>query len=140
MEQETNSKFITEPITVFKKVNIYKDGSLHPLFIDKNRPFVLGKWMHCEYHPTSGFKPRSVIDNFGNEKTGGWHCCFEPYAPHLSDELKNGHKRVWLECLAKGNTTVYKRPWNQGGNWILVEWLKPVRILENDKSTNNTEA
>jgi len=121
-------------IIVYKKVNLYADGSLHPLFIDTKRPFSLGEWMHCEYHPTKGFAPRSVLNDLGGN-IGGWHCCFYPIAPHLSDQLKGGHKRVWIKCEAKGASTVYERPWNQCGSWILVEWLRPLSILSDDEVT-----
>lgn len=130
-------------ITVYKKVNLYKDGTLHPLFIDTKRPFTIGEWMHCEYHPTKGFMPRSVVNNFDENPTGGWHCCFSPIAPHLADELKSGQKRVWLKCEAKGLRTIYERPWNQGGSWILVEWIKPVSVLTDEEvlsSVSQSEA
>ena len=110
---------------VYKLVRLGKDGNCYPLFIDKHKPFQFGNVMHAEFHPTKGFAPRSVDDN----QSGGYHCCFHPYAPHLSIHLASGESRVWIECEASGKTKEYKRPWNQGGNWILVEYLKPVRIV-----------
>lgn len=115
-----------EVLKVYKLVKLKKDGKCYPLFIDKDRAFEFGEWMHCEYHPTKGFAPRSIK---GDELIGGWHCCFQPVAPHLSEELANGEKRVWLECEAKGSTQKYDRSESQGGAWLLVEYLKPLRVM-----------
>lgn len=116
-------------MTVYKLVKLKKDGNCYPLFIDKDKPFLFGQWMHCEFHPTKGFAPRS-INRTEEEPMGGWHCTpYSPYAPHLSETLANGEKRVWIECEAKGQTQIYKRCLEQGGDWILVEWLKPIRVI-----------
>ena len=114
-------------MTVYKLVRIKKDGNCYPLFIDKNKPFIFDKWMKAEFHPTKGFAPRS-LNGFENP-TGGWHCCFTCFASHLSEELKTGEKRVWIECESKGDSKTYKRSLIQGGDWILVEYLKPLRIV-----------
>lgn len=112
---------------VYKLVRLGKDGLCYPLFIGKHKPFSFGTEMHCEYLPTKGFAPRSVDPA---DKTGGWHCCFQTYAEHLKEELKTGEKRVWIECEASGRTKTYKRSLLQGGDWILCEILKPIRIVE----------
>lgn len=112
---------------VYKKVRLKADGNCYPLFIAKNKPFVFGSWMKCEFHPTKGFAERNIDDN---EKTGGWHCCYQPIAPHLADKLASGEKRVWIECEAKGRTRKYNRPESQGGAWLLAEYIKPLRMLE----------
>ncbi len=111
---------------VYKKVRIKKDGKCYPLFIGKNKPFIFGEWMQCEFIPTKGFAERSISDT---EKIGGWHCCYQPVAPHLADELKSGEK-VWIECEAKGRTKRYERPESQGGAWVLVEYIMPLQIVE----------
>lgn len=114
---------------VFKKVRILKDGNCYPLFINKTKPFTFEEWMRAEFHPTKGFAPRSLngIDNAN--PIGGWHCCYKPIAPHISDELKTGEKRVWMMCEAKGEMKKYDRPESQGGAWLLVEYLKPIKLL-----------
>ena len=118
---------------VYKKVRILKDGKAYPLFIDKKKPFEFGSWMRAEYHPTKGFAPRSLgKDEDGNE-IGGWHCCFRPDAPHIADQLKSGEIRVWMVCEAKGKSQKYDRPESQGGAWLLVEYLKPLRILSDSE-------
>lgn len=130
---------VTEEVTIYKKVRLLKNGNIYPLFIDKRRPFIIGEWMHCEYHPTFGFKERSFVDENGN-KIGCWHCTFSPNAPHINDDLKSGEHRVWLECKAKGMTKRYDRPESQGGTWALYEWIKPVRVLtENEVLTKLKE-
>lgn len=111
---------------VYKKVRKGKDGKLYPLFIDKHREFVIGEWMQCEFHPTKGFAERSIDSDV---KIGGWHCCFQPVAPHLADQLSSGEKRVWLKCLAKGRIYKYNRPESQGGAWLLVEYIKPLEVI-----------
>lgn len=115
---------------VYKKVRIKQDGKCYPLFIGKQKAFEFGKWMKAEFIPTKGFAPRSIngIDN--ENPIGGWHCTYEMNAPHIADQLKSGEKRVWIECEAKGEMKTYDRPESQGGTWCLVEWLKPIRIVE----------
>jgi len=125
-------------MTVYKLVKIKKDGNTYPLFIDKNKPFRFGEWMKAEYHPTKGFAPRS-INGFENNPTGGWHCTFQTVAFHLSEQLKTGERRVWIECEAKGMTKTYKRSLLQGGDWILVEYLKPLRIVPEDEVKKQQE-
>lgn len=117
---------------VFKKVRIGKDGLLYPLFIDRNKPFVFGEWMHSEFHPTKGFAERSLGQDENGNELGGWHCCYQPIAPHIADELKTGEKRVWIECEAKGTIKKYDRPESQGGAWLLAEYLKPLKILKGE--------
>ena len=107
---------------VYKLVRQLKDGSLTPLFIGKKQPFVFGQKMKCEFLPTKGFAPRSVDD----KNSGGWHCCFQPVAPHLVENKKGGEHRVWIECEAEGKTCTYDR-------WILVEYLTPLRIVPWDE-------
>ena len=40
---------------------------------------------------------------------------------------------MWIECEASGKTKTYKRPFKQGGEWILVEVLKPLRVMGIDE-------
>ena len=131
--QSSITPFSSDVITVYKKVRISRDGTPLPLFIDNKRPFAIGKWMHCEYHPAKGFAPRSCGRKPDGRPLGGWHCCFMPIAPHLADQLKSGERRVWIKCEARGQRVVYDRPWNQGGSWILVEWLRPLAILTDEE-------
>ena len=120
-------------MTVYKLVRI-KEGTCYPLFIDKRKPFKFGTWMKSEFHQTKGFSPRS-LNGFENP-IGGWHCCYQPIAPHLSETLANGEQRVWIECEAKGMMTRYERPESQGGAWLLVEYLRPLRILDYSEVKN----
>lgn len=116
-------------ITVYKLVKLRKNGNCYPLFIGKKKPFVMNQEMQCEFLPTKGFAPRSVDD----ANTGGWHCCFFPVAPHLSEKLATGEQRVWLRCDGAGKMTTYKRGLHQGGDWILVEKLTPREILTSEQ-------
>ena len=38
-------------------------------------------------------------------------------------------KRVWVECEGE-DCEEYNRPESQGGNWVLCQRLKLVRVLE----------
>jgi len=102
----------------YKLLRILKsDGQLHPLFINKSVPTPIGVWMQAECHPTKSFAIRC-----------GWHCCFIPLAPHLSMELSNGEKRVWCEVEIE-DYTVYNRPAQQGGQWLLAQRMKINRVI-----------
>lgn len=124
-----NRNQLQQEIVVYKKVRRLKDGNYYPLFIDKKKPFVFGEWMKAEYHPTKGFLPRSLGQDDLGDEIGGWHCCFQPVAPHISDKLSSGEERVWMKCLIKGRHSTYDRPESQGGAWILAEWLMPLEIM-----------
>lgn len=101
----------------YKLLRIKKDGKLYPLFIDKNTPTPIGEWLQAECHPTKGFAIRQ-----------GFHCCFEMNAPHLKKELKNGEKRVWVECEVE-DWESYDRPESQGGAWILAQRMKITKVI-----------
>ena len=102
----------------YKLLRIKKDGKLYPLFINKTVETPIGEWMQAEFHPTAGFQPRK-----------GWHCCFQPLAPHLKLKLANGEQRVWVECEVE-DYTAYDRPESQGGAWILAQRMKINRIMD----------
>lgn len=99
-------------ITAYKLVRKMKDGSLAPLFIDKRYRFEPNVWKVAECFPTKGFAVRQ-----------GWHCCFTPVAPHLSEK-----KRVWVEVEVKDYET-YDRPESQGGKWVLSQNMKFIKEL-----------
>lgn len=101
----------------YKLLRIKKDGKLYPLFINKTVETPIREWMVAECFPTKGFAVRQ-----------GWHCCFKPIAPHLKTELKNGEKRVWVECEVEDFES-YNRPESQGGAWILAQRMKINRVL-----------
>lgn len=127
--EQFNDCFEPVTVTVYKLVKLRKDGNCYPLFIGKKKPFVMNQEMQCEYLPTKKFAPRSVDD----ANTGGWHCCFFPVAPHLSEKLATGEQRVWLRCDGAGKMKTYKRGLHQGGDWILVEKLTPREILTSEQ-------
>ncbi|MCP4321335.1 MAG: hypothetical protein GY787_05700 [Alteromonadales bacterium] len=101
----------------YKLFRLLKDNSIAPLFINKKQRLEEGVWYQAENHPTKGFAPRA-----------GWHCCYNPIAPHLSMELKSGEKRVWVEVDVEEVTKV-DRPASQGGAWVLAERMKVVKRL-----------
>jgi len=101
----------------YKLLRMKKDGKLYPLFINKTIATPIGEWMVAECHPTKGFAVRQ-----------GWHCCFQPVAPHLKKELASGEKRVWVECEVE-DWEKYDRPESQGGAWILAQKMKIVKVI-----------
>lgn len=96
----------------YKLMRLRKDGTLGPLFINSRQVVPVGEWLPAEQHETKGFAYRP-----------GWHCCFKPVAPHLSEK-----GRVWVEVEVEGCTT-YARPESQGGAWVLAERLRVVGTM-----------
>lgn len=105
----------------YKLMRQLKDGSVHPLFINKKEPTQFGVELPAECYPTKGFAVRQ-----------GWHCCFLPYAPHLKQDLSNGEHRVWVKVKVKDYET-YNRPESQGGAWILAQKMVAERIITNEE-------
>ena len=103
----------------YKLIRQKKDGKFYPLFIGKNKEYVFGEWLDAEFLPTKGFAVRK-----------GFHCCFQPIAPHLKTELANGEKRFWVECEVE-DWESYDRPESQGGSWILAQRMKIIGMADN---------
>lgn len=101
----------------YKLFRRLKDGQLYSLFIHKTVPLPFNEWMEAECYPTKGFAVRT-----------GWHCCFQPVAPHLKLHLSNGEERVWAEVEVE-DWEKYDRPESQGGAWILAKRMKIIRLL-----------
>ena len=101
----------------YKLIRLLKNGKYYPLFINKQEEYVFGEWLNAECFPTKGFAVRK-----------GFHCCFQPIAPHLKLKLSSGEQRVWVECEVE-NWESYNRPESQGGSWILAQKMKLVRVL-----------
>jgi hypothetical protein len=100
----------TTDLVGYKLFRLRKDGSLGPLFINKQLRLDVGGTYEAEEHRTKGYAFRP-----------GWHLCKTPTAPHLS---KNN--RVWAKVMAY-DATEYPRPESQGGAWLLA---KRITILE----------
>lgn len=102
----------------FKLLRKRADGTLGPLFINRNQVIEPGVWLEAEEHPTKGFAFRP-----------GWHCAPEPSAPHLKTSLKSGEQRVWCEVLITDHTSI-KRPAAQGGAWFLAKRMQLVKEVQ----------
>ncbi len=111
----------TEWKVAYKLMRQLKDGTVHPLFINKKEETRFGVVLPAECYPTKGFAVRQ-----------GWHCCFTPYAPHLKHDLSNGEHRVWVEVLVR-NYDTYNRPESQGGAWILAQEMIAERIISDEE-------
>jgi hypothetical protein len=97
----------------YKLMRLRKDGTLASLFINKRYVIPINIWLEAEDHPTKGYAHRP-----------GWHCTFEPYAPHLSKK-----NRVWVEVEVE-DYSFFERPENQGGQWILANKMKINNIIK----------
>ena len=115
--------FLVTKMIAYKLVRKKKDGKLYPLFINKTIATPIGIWIEAECHPTKGFAVRQ-----------GWHCCFNPYAPHLKEQLSNGEQRVWAEVEVE-DWESYNRPESQGGSWILAQKMKIIKELSIEEVT-----
>ena len=84
----------------YKLFEMNEAGELFPLFIDKNTPVPVGKWIAAEYHPTKGFAAR-----------GGWHIGADvPDAP-------------WLKSYDGTDLGYYRSRWKHGKRvWCEVEY------------------
>lgn len=97
----------------YKLVRKLKDGSKAPLFINQRLRYKEGVTLQAEDHTKKGFASRP-----------GFHCCFTPNAPHLSEK-----DRVWIEVDVE-DYEVYDRPVNQGGQWILAQTMTVVGEID----------
>ena len=91
----------------YKLVKQRKNGTYGPLFINRKAVLPVNVWLPAEDHPTKGYAYRP-----------GWHCTLEPKAPHLTEK-----GRVWVTVEVE-DFQIYERPKNQGGEWILANWMK----------------
>lgn len=157
MTNSTGTYFNRAAKSPSKTVKAYKlfrtlrgrPGELFPLFIDKSSPVPVGEWIEAEYHPTKGFAQRP-----------GWHVGRAPQAAHLMK--KDGSlpsDRVWAEVeipadvdwqpiadqsktkditgeTPAGGFYRFKRPFNQGGEWLIAGALKVNRLLTVDEVEN----
>ena len=108
-------------IKAYKLLRKKKDGLLYPLFIHKQYSTPIGEWLQAECYPTKGFAVRK-----------GYHCCFQPLAPHLKMKLSSGEERVWVECEVD-DWESYDRPASQGGSWVLAQRMKIIRELSENE-------
>lgn len=97
----------------YKLMRIRKDGSLGPLFINRQMRVPVGKWMWAHEFPTNGYAIRK-----------GWHAVEQPIAPHLAKH----EDRVWCEVELMG-FRMYDRPTAQGERWILANRMRVNRVL-----------
>lgn len=99
----------------YKLFRLRADGTVGPLFIDRRKVIEPGVWYQAQSIPTKGYALRP-----------GWHTLAQPVAPHLS---KRG--RVWAVVEINGYVT-FRRPEAQGGVWYLSEWMRLIRLLEDN--------
>jgi hypothetical protein len=97
-------------LIAYKLFRERKDGTLGPLFIGQSKIIPIGVWLEAEDIPTKGYAHRP-----------GWHAGVEPSAPHLS---KKG--RVWY-VVEIDEFYTFKRPRNQGGEWVIAKRMKVLQ-------------
>jgi len=117
-----------------------RSGEIFSLFIDKTQSIPLHEWIEAEVIITKGYAPRP-----------GWHAASLPKADHLSP-----NDRVWAEIeisdyiewqtvantqltkdirnrIPKNGFYRFKRPENQGGEWLIAGSMKVNKILTKDE-------
>lgn len=122
----------------YKLLRQRKDGSLGPLFIGTRLRIEIGQWHLAEDIPTRGYAHRP-----------GWHAGAKPIAEHLTER-----GRLWVECeissdivytpethphlftekgdmkrLPSNGYYLFPRPKHQGGQWVIADKIRPLRIL-----------
>jgi len=106
----------------YKLMRRMSDGYA-PLFINQRHRYELGTWYEAQ---DTGKKPGYAHRPF-------FHVCLQPWAPHIA--ARPG--RVWIE-VEYSNATSFLRPEHQGGEWVLAQWIRPIRELTED--THGREA
>lgn len=94
----------------FKLLQVRRDGTIGPLFINRRQVIPIGVWLEAEDHPTAGYAHRP-----------GWHAALTPKAPHLSER-----RRAWFRVEVE-DATILDRPAAQGGQWVLA---RRMRVIE----------
>lgn len=107
--------------SAYKLFTLRKNGTIGPLFINRQQIIPIGKWLKAECHPTKGFAVRA-----------GWHCSHAPIAPHLS---KKG--RVWCKVSIK-KIKEYVRPKTQGGIWYTAGWMRVDNLMDMYEASEKT--
>ncbi len=102
----------SEAVLAYKLIRKRSDGTLGPLFINRNQVIPLNTWLQAECIPTEGFAVRK-----------GWHVTKVPLAPHLKMQTSNGDVRVWMYVEVK-DYVQFLRPECQGGAWLLAQWMR----------------
>ena len=92
------------------------DGSIGPLFINRQQHIELGVPYQAEEHPTKGFAFRP-----------GWHICSKMEAPHLSKK-----NRVWGK-VSFNNHTSHQRPVSQGGLWYTAKHMTVLELYKEEE-------
>lgn len=147
-----NARKAEKPKKTQKAYKLFRTKKTHPdeifpLFIGKDKPTKVGEWIDAENLPTKGFADRP-----------GWHVGALPTAPHLMK--KTGEMppdRVWAEVEIPADKNWqsileerglkdlrdevpeegfyrFKRPTNQGGEWMIGGSMKVNRLLSNDEA------
>ena len=112
---------ISDTVVFSKKVmNKRKDGTLSPLFHEKNRRFEEGVWHRFEVnlkHPTKVNKKGEARSSANLAYRPGFYG--GPKTPQIKMG-KVGHQNRVKRDVAFRNWTTIKRPAKQGGEWYLA--------------------
>jgi len=107
--REISPTFVPGTIFAYKLLRVRRDGTLGPLFINKNQVIKRDQWYDAEDHPTKGYAHRP-----------GWHCTLHKDAPHLSKK-----NRRWYRVTILG-AEEHARPANQGGTWLIAKKMMVI--------------
>jgi hypothetical protein len=102
-------------VIAYKLLRVRNDGTLGPLFINRDQVIPINQWLQAEDHKTKGYAHRP-----------GWHAALRPHAPHLRARPANGEVRKWYMVEMAG-TQLYDRPESQGGTWVLGSAMRVMK-------------
>lgn len=99
----------------YKLISKLKSGQLRPLFIGKTI---------TDYTPGNGWLQAMDVPTKGYAHRPGFHCLFQPVAPHL----KQGDNRTWVKVEIE-DYEVFERPESQGGKWLLAQKMRVLKEI-----------
>jgi len=99
----------------YKLLRVRKDGTIGPLFVNRQQVIPIGEWMTA----IDG-KPKAL------KNRPGFHCTHSPEAGHIKMKLSSGEIRRWYKVEIE-DYYEFPRPKNQGGMWFIS---KKMKILE----------
>lgn len=109
---------LATPTIAWKIFRLRRDGSLGPLFVERDRIIPIGEWLDA----TLDIIPK------GLSTRPGWHCA-STVPPHIKlGRLASGEVRV-LARVEIRDFELHYRPEAQGGLWFTSRWLKVLEVL-----------
>ena len=107
-----------EPIRAWKLLRVRRDGSLTPLFINRQQTIPLNQWLPAEDHPTTGYQHRP-----------GWHAAPRTVTVHEALPRTESGKVKRRELRGRARSRI-GRSGDRGGDGPSLENLRLERIQQ----------